>query len=42
MGSDGCRNRVLNGGPEVLKDVTMATNFGTKIAVNWVCVNDSD
>ena len=19
----------------------MATNFGTKIAINWVCVNDS-
>ena len=20
----------------------MATNFGTKIAINWLCVNDSD
>ena len=20
----------------------MATNFGTKIAINWFCVNDSD
>ena len=20
----------------------MATNFGTKIAINWVCVDDSD
>jgi len=30
----GCRNHVL----AVLRDVAMATNFGTKIA----CVNDSD
>jgi len=30
------------GGPSVLRDVAMATNFGTKIAVNWLCVNDSD
>jgi len=22
--------------------VTMATNFGTKIDINWLCVNDSD
>jgi len=22
--------------------VAMATNFGTKIAFNWLCVNDSD
>jgi len=36
------RNLVLDGGPEVLRDVAMATNFGTKIAVNWLCVNDSD
>jgi len=21
--------------------VAMATNFGTKIAINWLCVNDS-
>jgi len=20
----------------------MATNFGTKIVINWLCVNDSD
>jgi len=26
----------------VLRDVAMATNFGTKIAINWLCVNDSD
>jgi len=36
------RNRVLGGGPEVLRDVAMATNFGAKIAVNWLCVNYSD
>jgi len=35
------RNRVLHGGPVVLRDVAMATNFGTKIAINWLCVNDS-
>jgi len=38
----GRRNHVLDGGPEVLGDVAMATNFGTKIAINWLCVNDSD
>jgi len=40
----GRRNHVLDGGctPELLRDVTMATNFGTKIAINWLCVNDSD
>jgi len=27
---------------ECLKVVAMATNFGTKIAINWLCVNDSD
>jgi len=27
---------------ECLRFVAMATNFGTKIAVNWLCVNDSD
>ena len=29
----GCRNHVLDGGPKVLKDVAMATHFGTKIAI---------
>ena len=33
---------MLDRGPEVLRDVAMATNFGTKIAINWLCVNDSD
>ena len=36
------RNHVLDGCPEVLSDVAMATNFGTQIAINWLCVNDSD
>ena len=31
-----------HGGLEVLRDIAMATNFGTKIAINWLCVNDSD
>ena len=26
---------------ECLRVVAMATNFGTKIAINWLCVNDS-
>jgi len=30
----GPRNHVLDGGPEVLRDVAMATNFGTKMAIN--------
>jgi len=38
----GRRNHVLNGGPAVLRDVAMTTNFGTKIAINWLHVNDSD
>ena len=29
----GTRNHVLHGSPEVLSDVAMATNFGTKIAI---------
>ena len=38
----GPKNHVLDGGPAVLRDVAMTTNFGTKIAINWLCVNDSD
>jgi len=37
----GRRNHVLDGGPVVLRDVAMVTNFVTKIAINWLCVNDS-
>ena len=38
----GCRNHVFHGGPVVLRDIAMATNFGTKIAINWIYVNDGD
>jgi len=27
---------------ECLRVVAMATNFGTKIAINWLCVDDID
>jgi len=33
---------VLDGGPVVLRDVAMATNFGTKIDINWFRLSDSD
>ena len=29
----GGRSHVLDGGPEVLRDVAMATNFGTQFAI---------
>ena len=29
----GPRNHVFDGSPKVLRDVAMATNFGTKIAI---------
>jgi len=29
----GPRNHVLDGGPEALRDIAIATNFGTKIAI---------
>jgi len=32
-------NHVLDGGPKMLRDVAMATNFGTKMAM--LCENDS-
>jgi len=38
----GRRNHVLAGGAMVLRDIAMATNFGTEIAINWLCVNDSN
>jgi len=34
------RNHVLDGGLAVVRDVAIPTNFGTKIAINWRCVND--
>jgi len=27
---------------ECQRVVAMATNFGTKIGINWLCVDDSD
>jgi len=41
MGSDGLQKSCA-WGREVLRDIAMATNFGTKIAINWLCVNDND
>jgi len=44
----GCRNHVLDGAPEVLMDVAMATDFGTQFAVtgfvgyNFGCMIASD
>ena len=32
----------MGGGPAVLRNDAMAANFGTKIAINWLYVNDSD
>ena len=37
----GPRNHVLDGGPAVLRVVAIATNFGTNVAINWLCVDDS-
>jgi len=48
VGSDGPRNHVLDGGPAVLTDVAMVTNFGTQFAItgfvgyNFACVIGSD
>ena len=36
------RNHVFDGDSAVLRDVAMATNFGTNIAMNWLRVNDGD
>jgi len=44
----GRRNHVLDGGPAVLRDITMATNFGTQFAIigfvgnNFGCMIASD
>jgi len=40
--SGGAKETCITWGPALLRDVAMATNFGTKIAINWLCVNDSD
>ena len=36
------RSHVLDQVPAVLRDVAMATNLGTKLALNWLCVNASN
>jgi len=33
VGSDGPRNHVLDGSPEVLRDIAMATNLGMQFAI---------
>jgi len=33
---------VLDRGRAVLRVIVMATNFGTKSAINWPCAKDSD
>ena len=44
----GRRNHVLDGGPTVLRDVAMATNFGTQFAIiafvgyNFGCMTASN
>jgi len=44
----GRKNHVLDGGPEVLRDVAVATNFGTQFAItgcagcNFGCMIASD
>jgi len=38
----GPRNHGLDGGPAVLRNVAMATNFGISIAINWLCVDDNE
>jgi len=38
----GQRNHVLDGGPQVLKDVAMASNFWLSIGYNVGCVIASD
>jgi len=44
----GLRNHVLDGGPAVLRDIAMATNFGTQFAItgfvgyNFGCMISSD
>jgi len=42
VGSDGPLESCVRWDPAVLRDIAMATNFGTKVAINWLCVNNSD
>ena len=36
------KNHVFDGGSAVLRDVAMATNFGTNIAIKWLCVDERE
>jgi len=38
----GPRNRVLDEGPEVMRDVAMATNFWLSMGYNFGCIITSD
>jgi len=38
----GPKNRVLDGGPQVLRDITMTTNFWLSIGYNFGCMIASD
>jgi len=38
----GHRYHVLDEAPDVLRDIAMATKFGTKIAINRLCVSVKD
>ena len=42
MDSDGHRHHVLDGSPEVLRDVAMSTNFWLSLGYNFGCTIASD
>jgi len=42
VGSDGPRESCVTWGPKVLSDIAMTTNLWTEIAINCLCVNNSD
>jgi len=42
VGSDGPKESCVRWGPVVLRNVAMATNIGSNIAINWFCVDDSN
>ena len=41
-GFSGSSYRMKTAEIERLRAIAMATYFGTKIAINWLCVSDSD
>jgi len=41
-GSNGPKESCVGWGSSGAEGLAMATNFGTKFAINWLCVNDSD